>query len=258
MRFILSLMVLICFVACSKNKETLKVGVTNGPHAQIVEFVQKKAQKEGLKVEIVYFDDFIQPNIALDAKDIDANIYQHEPFLYDQMKSRGYKFKSLGRTILLPLGIYPNPAIKSFDDVKKGAKVLIPIDPTNSARALKLLEKSGLIDLSNHIDPSPRDVNKNPRELKIIEVEAPLIPRLLLDDADLGVINADWVIVSQIDPKTALLKESSDSANYTNLMVVREEDKARPDLKKFLNLYQSQDVADFIAETFKGVVDPQW
>lgn len=254
-----SILLAFSLIACSKQKDTLKVGVTGGPHAVIAEFVQKKAKEKGLNAELVTFDDFIQPNVALEAGDIDVNIYQHEPFLKEQMNSRGYKnFVVVGKAILLPLAIYGADHIKSIKDVKSDAKVLIPSDPTNAARALRLLEKAGLIKLINHINPTPKDLAENPLNLKIIEVEAPLIPRLLKDDADIAVINADWVIASGMDPAKALLKEEAKDSPYTNLIVAKKENQSRPDLKKFVELYHGDDVKKLIQDTFKGAVLPAW
>ncbi len=242
--------------ACSKHKEgELRVGVTNGPHAIIAEHVQKLAEAKGIKVKLIAFDEFIQPNVALDAGDIDLNIYQHEPFLHEQMQSRGYAFASLGKAIILPLGIYGADHVKSLKDIPRGAKALIPVDPTNSSRALKLLEAAGLIKLSNHINPMPKDLAQNALELKIIEVEAPLLPRLLKDDADIAVINADWVMVSGIDPNRALFKEGTDSP-YANLFVVKQGREGDHNIQNFIALYQSDDVKQFIQKQFKGAILP--
>ncbi len=248
----------LCLAACSKKSDhTLRVGMTNGPHAEIIEYVQKRAKAEGLDLELVPFDDFIQPNVALDAGDIDVNIYQHLPFLQEQMKSRGYDFVVVGKAITLPLGIYGADHVTSLSTLKHGTKVLISVDPSNAARSLMLLEKAGLLTLSNHINPSVKDIQENPLGLKIIEVEAPLIPRLLKDDADIAVIIADWVMVSGMDANKALFKEDAKST-YANLIVVKKGSETRADIQKLLHIYQSDDVKKFILEKFKGAILPAW
>lgn len=246
-------------VACQKEeKNVLKVGVTSGPHAQIAEKVVNLAKEQGMNVKIVYFDDFIQPNAALDAKEIDINIYQHQPFLGEQVASRGYKIKSMAKAILLPLGIYGGKNVKSLSDVKDSAKVLIPSDPTNGARALLLLQEAGLMKLGKQDNPTPRDIVENPKNLQIVEIEAPLLPRVLQEDADLAVINADWVIVADMDPKSALFTEKAQNSPYTNLIVVREGEQERADIIQFVKIYQSNEVKAFIEQTFKGAVIAAW
>jgi D-methionine transport system substrate-binding protein len=173
------------------------------------------------------------------------------------MKARGYSFVAIGKSILLPLAIYGADHVTSLDAVKHGAKVLISVDPSNGARSLNLLEKAGLITLSNHINPTPKDIAHNPHGLKIIEAEAPLLPRLLKDDADLAVIISDWVIVSGMDANKALFKEDI-NAPYANLIVVKQGNENRDDIKKFVALYQSDDVKKFIQDTFKGAILPAW
>ena len=249
---------ILTLLGCSKNdKNTLRIGVTNGPHAVIAEFVQQKATTEGLAITLIPFDDFVQPNLALEGGDLDVNIYQHEPFLKDQIASRGFKFVSVGKAILLPLGIYGNASVKTLQDMKKEATVLIPSDPSNGGRALKLLEKAKLLKLAQKDQPTLKDIEENPYGLKMVEVEAPLLPRLLKDDADLAVINADWVMVSGMDPSKALLKEETHSP-YANLIVVKEGMEKDPRMESLVRLYQSDDVKAFIHKTFKGAIVPAW
>lgn len=259
MRFFL-LPLFLLFLGCSKNEgdQTLRIGVTNGPHAKIVEFVLGKVHNHNIPVEIVYFDDFIQPNVALDAGEIDMNIYQHQPFLDEQVQSRGYKIESIAKAILLPLGLYGREGIKNLEAIPEGAKVLIPADPTNGARSLILLEKAGILTLKNVTNPTLFDIKTNPKNLKFVEIDAPLLPRLLKEDADLAVINADWVIVSGMDPKKALFTEEVKNSPYVNVMVVRTKDMENPKIQEFIHLYQSEDVKRFIEDTFKGAVIAAW
>lgn len=249
----------LALVGCSKRDENvLRVGVTSGPHAKIAEYVVEKARLQNVKVSITYFDDFIQPNAALAAGEIDLNIYQHQPFLDEQSASREYKIETVGKAILLPLGIYPGKNIKDFEDLKSGAKVLIPLDPTNGSRALLLLQSAGLLRLKNQKNPTMFDIQENPKNLTIVEVDAPLLPRLLQEDADLAVINADWVIVAGMNPHKALFTEEARNSPYVNVMVARSSDKDDPKIIQFMAFYQADDVRKFIEDTFKGAVIPAW
>ena len=257
-RFFTFITLALSLMGCSKDKKDhLRVGVTNGPHAIIAEFVQKKSAEAGLNVTLIPFDDFVQPNLALEGGDLDMNIYQHEPFLKDQIQSRGFQFVSIGKAILLPFGIYGNPSIKQLKDLKKGATVLIPSDPSNGGRALKLLEKAELLKIAPKEQPTLKDIIENPYDLKLVEVEAPLLPRLLKDDADIAVINADWVMVAGMDPTSVLFKEDTQSP-YANLMVIKKGNESDPRIQKFIDLYQNEDVRAFIHKTFKGAIIPAW
>ena len=151
----------------------LKIGVTAGPHADIVNKVKEIAKKQGLNVEIIEFNDFILPNEALASKDIDLNSYQHEAFLIGQAESRGYQLKSIGKTVVMPLGIY-SKKIKSLSELpSKGGKITIPNDPTNGGRALKLLAKNQVIELKDVSNPCVLDITSNPKNITFIEIEAP-------------------------------------------------------------------------------------
>lgn len=233
------------------NACAFKLGVTAGPHAMIAEEVANVAKKDGLTIDIIEFNDFILPNIALNQGDLDANSYQHQEFLDNQVKSRGFDLVSVGQTVLMPLGLYSNK-ITCLSNLKDGATVGIPNDPTNAGRALLLLEKADLIKLKDVPLPSMLDIVDNPKKLTIKELDAPLLPRSL-DDLDLAAINTDWVILSKLDPEKALLKESTDSP-YTNVIVVRKSDKDSTDVKKLLHAYHSKEVTDFIKSKFKGAV----
>ncbi|MBY0281860.1 MAG: metal ABC transporter substrate-binding protein [Alphaproteobacteria bacterium] len=239
----------------SSSIPSLKVGVTSGPHAMIIEHVREKAKENGLSINIVEFDDFILPNAALEQGDIQINCYQHKPFLDEQIASRKYKIQSIAKSVLMPMGVYSNK-IKSLDQIHDKAKIGIPNDPTNSGRALLLLAKSGLIELKNKEHPTLLDITKNTKELKIIELDAPLLPRSL-DDLDAAVINTDWVFLAKIDVKSAIYKETADSP-YTNLIVIKQGDENLPEIKKFVELYQSEDTKKFIESMFKGAILTGW
>jgi D-methionine transport system substrate-binding protein len=238
---------------------TLKVGVTSGPHAQILEKVRELALKHNIHVDIVEFNDFILPNEALHSGELDLNIFQHEPFLDSQIQSRGYKLKSLGKSVLMPMGIY-SAKFQKVELIPNESKIIIPNDPSNGARALLLLEKTGLIklkmDATNGALLSVQDIEDNPRKLKIIELDAPQVPRAM-DDAAAAVINTDWAVVSKIDPKTRIFSEDKDSP-YVNVIVGKEDNYKQTMIEKFIALYQSPEAKDYIQEAFAGMVLPGW
>ena len=241
------------FAIC--NAEALTVGVTAGPHAIIMEEVQKEAKTQGLDIKIVEFNDFILPNAALDDGSIDVNSYQHQPFLDEQIKSKGYKLVSVAKNIILPLGIY-STIHSSLADIKEGSKIAIPNDPTNGGRALLLLAKNNLLELKAVKNPTVLDITKNPKNIHLIEIEAAQIPRILLD-VDYGIVNTDWILTAGIDPNTALAKEDANSP-YVNIIVVRVGDENKEDIKKLISIYHSQHIKDFIIHQFKGAVMPAW
>lgn len=247
--------ILISLLLCTNYAYALKIGVTTGPHAIIMEEVKKEAKKSGLDIEIVEFNDFILPNAALAGKDIDANSYQHQPFLDEQVKSRGYKIVSVAKTIILPLGMY-SVKHKDLKAVKEGAKISIPNDPTNVSRALLLLQKANLIELKASDNPTILDISANPKQLKIIEIEAPQIPRTL-DDVDYGITNTDWILLAEMNPNDALIKEDTDSP-YANIIVVNTEDQNNEDIKQLISIYHNEHIKNFIIEKFRGAVLPAW
>lgn len=237
----------------SKTK-TLKVGVTAGPHAMIMEKVKEEASKKGLAIDVVEFNDFILPNVALDQGDLDANSMQHLPYLLDQNKTKGYKLVSIAKTVLMPMGLYSDK-ITSLAELKNNAQVAVPNDPSNEARALRVLEANGLIKLDKDIEmPSVLNITDNPKNLQIIELEAPQILRSL-DDVDCALTNTDWVMVAKRDPKTAIVQEGADSP-YANIIAVKESRQNEADLRKFVEIYHSQPIKDYIITEFKGAIIP--
>ena len=158
--------------------EEIKVGVTAGPHAQIMEAVKKAAAQDGLQIKIIEFGDYVQPNAALASGDLHANSYQHKPYLEQQIKDRGYKLVSVADTVTFPIGLY-SKKVKSLGELKEGARFGIPNDPTNGGRVLLLLQKKGLIKLKPDAGPkaTPLDITENPKKLKFVELDAAQLPR---------------------------------------------------------------------------------
>lgn len=242
--------------AKSDAKEvTLKVGASPVPHTEILNQVKDKLAKEGVKLEIVEFTDYVQPNIALNDKNLDANFFQHKPYLDEFNKSRNMNLVSIGSVHLEPMSVF-SKKIKDIKDLKDGAHVAIPNDPTNGGRALLVLQSAGLIKLRDGapITATPQDIAENPKHLVFSELEAPQLPRTL-EDADISVINMNFALEAKLDPKSAIYTESSDSP-YANIVVVRAGDENRPELKKLIDALHSPEVKDFINKKYGGSVKP--
>jgi D-methionine transport system substrate-binding protein len=236
----------------------LKVGVTAGPHAQVLDVVKAEAAKQGMTVQVIEFSDYVQPNAALVAGDLDLNSYQHQPYLDSTIADRGYKLTSIGKTVVFPIGIY-SKKVKDLKDLKQGAQVALPNDPTNGGRALLLLQDQGLIKLNPQagLKATPIDIVENPRKLRFIELDAAQLPRSL-DDVDVAAVNTNFAMEAGLNPLTDAIARESAESPYANVIVVREQDKDRADLLKFVGIYQSPVVKAFIEDKFKGAITAAW
>ncbi len=243
------------------DESVIKVGTISGPDAQIWSVVQKVAKREGLNVKVIEFNDYVQPNAALDAGDLDANSFQHQPYLDSQVKQRGYKIVSAGLTYISPLGVY-SKKLKSLKDLPQGAKVAVPNDPSNENRALLLLQAQGVIKLragagASGSNATPLDIAENPKKVKLVELDAAQLPRSLAD-VDAAAINTNYALAAGLQPtKDAIALEDVHSP-YANLIAVRTQDKDKPWVKKLVAAYQSEDVRQFIKTQFKGSVVPSF
>ncbi|QTF07306.1 MetQ/NlpA family lipoprotein [Brenneria izadpanahii] len=244
-----------------KDPNHIKVGVIVGAEQQVAEVAQKVAKdKYGLDVELVTFNDYVLPNEALSKGDIDLNAFQHKPYLDQQIKDRGYKLVSVGNTFVYPIAGY-SKKIKSLDELQDGAQVAVPNDPTNLGRTLLLLQKVGLIKLKENVGllPTVLDVTENPKNLKLVELEAPQLPRSL-DDAQiaLAVINTTYASQINLTPtKDGIFIEEKDSP-YVNLLVSREDNKDAENVKKFVQAYQSDEVNEAANKIFNGGAVKGW
>lgn len=246
--------------AAQKNTsgmKTLKVGATAVPHAEILEVVKPLLEKEGINLEIVEFNDYVQPNLALNDKELDANFFQHEPYLKNFMEEhKEVKLKSALGVHIEPMGVY-SKKVKDLKDLKDGAAIAIPNDPTNGGRALLLLQKAGLLKLKDGVNEKAtvQDVTENPHNFKFQEVEAAQVPRTL-DDVDAAVINTNYAMqVNLVPTKDALIMEDNTSP-YVNILAVRDGDEQRPEIQALVKALQSKEVKDFINEKYKGAVVP--
>jgi D-methionine transport system substrate-binding protein len=256
-RIILSAAVLAA-IAGAVRAETIKVGATAGPHAQILEAVKPVAAKQGLDIQIVEFSDYVMPNAALEAGDLQANSFQHQPYLDNQKADRGYRIETVGLTVNFPIGIY-SKKYKSWDAIPQGGSLSIPNDPTNGGRVLLLLRDKAALKLKDGVGfkPTVADIVENPRQLKIVEIDAAQTPRTL-DDVDAAAVNTNYATQAGLDPvKDAILREDP-KGPYANVIAVRTADKDKPWVKILVESYQSPEIRDFILTRFKGAVLPAW
>ena len=249
---------ILTLAATTAHAETIKIGVTPGPHAQILEAVKPIAAKNGLDIQIIEFTDYVVPNAALDAGDLQANSFQNQPYLDNQKADRGYKIESAGLTVNFPIGVY-SKKFKSWDAVPQGATVSIPNDPTNGGRVLLLLQDRGVLKLKDGVGfkPSIADIVDNPKKLKIVEVDAAQTARTL-EDVDAAGINTNYATQAGLDPvKDPILREDP-KGPYTNLIAVRAADKDESWVKTLVDSYHTPEVRDFVLTKFKGAVLPAW
>ncbi|EHB56889.1 MULTISPECIES: MetQ/NlpA family ABC transporter substrate-binding protein [Paenibacillus] len=242
--------------AAGQEKVTIKVGASPAPHAKILEHIKPALEKEGVNLEIVEFTDYVLPNTKVDSKEIDANFFQHKPYLDNEIKERGLKLESVIAVHVEPLGAYSR-TIKSVDELKDGAVVAIPNDPSNAGRALTLLSKNGVIKLADEtkLEATAKDITENPKNLEFKEVEAAMLPRML-DELDLAVINTNYALEAGLDPtKDALFIEDKDNP-YANLLVARPDNKDSEAIQKLAKALTSEDVKTFIEQEYKGAVIP--
>nr|WP_302519944.1 MetQ/NlpA family ABC transporter substrate-binding protein [uncultured Allisonella sp.] len=240
----------------SSESDTISVGTTAGYSEDVVEFVAKQAEKQGLHVKVVSFGDYVTPDQALAQGDIDVNSFQHGPFLDAFNQKNGTDLVSIGNTYLAPLRVYSKKH-KSLAELPNGASIAIPNDPSNEGRALLLLSKQGLITLKNGTDPTKAttaDIATNPKNIKIVELEAPQLPRAL-DDCDASVINGGYAVSAKLDPKTAIATED-DTSPYINIIATRAKDKDNPTYKKFVKIFQSPETKKYIEDNYADTLVP--
>lgn len=243
--------------SAASGAKTLKVGATAVPHAEILEAAKPLLEKEGITLEIVEFNDYVQPNLALNDKELDANYFQHEPYLKNFMdEHKEVKLKNAAGIHIEPMGVY-SKKITKLDELKDGATIAIPNDPTNGGRSLLLLEKAGIIKLKEGVGEKATvgDIAENKKNIKFQEVEAAQVPRTL-DDVDAAVINSNFAMQVNLDPtKDAMFIEDSTSP-YVNIIAVREGDENRPEIQALIKVLHSDEIKQFITEKYKGAVVP--
>ena len=245
--------------AASGDLRKIKVGASPSPHAEILEEANKVLKDKGYELDIVVYNDYVQPNIAVDTGELDANFFQHYPYLESFNEERGTKVVSAGVTHYEPFGIYAGK-VSSLDDLKDGAKIAVPNDVTNEARALQLLAAQGLIKIKDGagLTATKNDIVENPKNIELLEVEAAQVPRSL-QDVDVAVVNGNYAIEAGLKVKNALAVEdaSSEAANtYANIIAVKEGNEKNEEILALLDAIQSPEVKKFIEDKYEGAVVP--
>ncbi|KMJ57412.1 methionine ABC transporter substrate-binding protein [Bacillus sp. LL01] len=247
---------LLTAVGCSKDNETIKIGVS-GTDNRIWDFVAKKAEKEGLEIEIVTFSDYVQPNLALAQKELDANAFQTISYFNAFIKEHDLDLSPIATTVIAPMGLY-SEKYENVEDIPEGSKIAVPNEATNMGRAFLLLQEAGLIKLPDDFDGngSLDKIVENPKNLEIVPVVAGQTPRVLPDVAA-SIINNGIAVDAGLNPtEDSILHENDTATPYINIIAVRTEDKDREDLQKIAELYQEDDVKEFIEKEYKGSTIP--
>lgn len=239
--------------------QTIKVGVMSGTEEEVAQVVKTVAATKGLNVQLVPFSDYALVNEALARGDLDANAFQHKPYLDAQIAARGYKIAPVGFTFVQPIGLY-SKKLKAVADLPRGAKIGIPNDPSNGGRALNLLAAQGLIKLKDGkgLSPTLLDIAENPKGIVFSELDAAQLPRAL-PDLDAAVINTDHAINAGLDiRKDTIAVEKREGNPYANFVAARLGEENRTEIKTFVASYQSPEVAAFLNTRFKGAIIPAW
>jgi len=242
------------------DDETLTVGASSTPHAEILEQAKDDLAEKGYELDVEVFDDYVLPNQALDEGDLDASYHQHEPYLENFNEENGTDLVSAGEVHFEPLGLYPGKT-ETLDDLQDGAEIAIPNDATNGARALLLLEEAGLIKLDEDkgIEATTKDIEENPKDLEITELEASQIPRTV-QDVDLSVINGNYAVDAGFDVEDDALeiedKDSEAAQTYANIVAVQNGNEDDPAIEALMESLHSDDVKEFIDEEYQGAVVP--
>lgn len=237
---------------------TVKVGATPVPHVEILEFIKPELAKEGVNLEIVPFTHYALPNPAVDSGEIDANFFQHTPYLETFTVDRGLKLTTIGQVHIEPMGVY-SKKITKLDELKSGDGIAIPNDPSNGGRALLLLEKAGLIKLKEGVGvkATALDIVENSKGLKITPIEAAQLPRVLEDPAvTAAVINTNYALEGGLDPINDPLFLEDKNSPFANIVVVKESRKDDPNLQKLIKALNTPQVKKFLEDTYKGAVVP--
>lgn len=233
----------------------VKIGVTAGPHAEIMDNVKKLAEKDGLKIEVVEFSDFVSPNVALSQNELFANSMQHAPYLAATLKKEPkFELVEVFKTVNFPMAIYSSK-YKKVEDIPAGATIGIPNDPSNGARALLVLADKGFIELKdkNSVTSTVADITKNDKKYQIRELDAASIPKAM-PDLDIAVINANYALVAKLNPtKDSLLIERPDNP-FLNIFVTTKANANDPRIAQLKKIYQSAENKKFIEDHFKGTI----
>ncbi|MDC9812264.1 MetQ/NlpA family lipoprotein [Rhizobium binxianense] len=232
--------------------KSIKVGIMAGEEEDIWRVVASEAAKKGLKIETVIFNDYTQPNEALERGEVDANAFQHQPYLDNQIKQHGYHITRVGYTGVWPIGLYTRK-YKSVAEIPEGAVIGVPNDPSNEGRALRVLQNEGLIKLKGGtgILATVADVTDNPKKIEIKELDAGIVGRSI-DDLDAGVVNTDWALKSGLSPAERIAQEPIADNPYRNFIAVKDDNKDADWVKTLVSSYQNDTVKAEFDKVYKG------
>ncbi|EAH5545572.1 MetQ/NlpA family ABC transporter substrate-binding protein [Campylobacter upsaliensis] len=234
--------------------EKIVVAATPVPHAEILNQAKEDLEKEGYTLEVKEFTDYVLPNLATDNGEVDANFFQHTPYLEEFNKSKGTKLVKVANIHIEPMAVY-SKKYKNFNELKDGAKIAVPNDPTNESRALDIIAKTGLVSFNDKALKTPIDITQNPKNIKFIELKAAQLPRAL-SDVDVAVINSNYALLANLNPvKDSIFVEDKDSP-YANILVVKEGKEQDPKIKALTKALQSEKIKKFIEEKYNGAVIP--
>ncbi|MCR5125761.1 MAG: MetQ/NlpA family ABC transporter substrate-binding protein [Treponema sp.] len=250
MKKIIALASVALAVASVYAQSVLKVGATPEPHAEILNLVKDDLAAKGIELKVVEFTDYVTPNDAVESGDIDANYFQHIPYLESFNKEKGYHLVNAAGVHVEPFALY-SKKIKKLADLKKKATVAIPNDPTNEGRALLLLQEAGLITLKKNagITATPLDIASNPKKLKFKEIEAASLPRVL-GDVDAAVINGNYAIPAGLSAKKDGLFVEGSSSPYVNVIAVKAGNENKEEIKALIDAVKSEKVKNFVSEKY--------
>ena len=247
-----------CSAAEEKEGEsaTLKIGASPVPHSEILEFIKEDLQEEGIDLKIVEFTDYVTPNLALEEGEIDANFFQHGPYLESFNQEHGLSLESVLEVHVEPLSLYSD-TVDKIENLKADSVIAIPNDPTNGGRALLLLNEFGLIDLGEepNLQVTINDIKNNPKNLEFVELEAPQLPRSL-EDVDAAVINTNYALEAELHPAEDALITENENSPYTNVIATKESLKDSKKIKAFIEVLTGEEVEAFIREHYQGAVVP--
>ncbi|NLJ79379.1 MAG: MetQ/NlpA family ABC transporter substrate-binding protein [Tissierellia bacterium] len=238
------------------NEDLIKIGVSPVPHRELIELIEEDLKDEGIELEIIEFEDYVKPNLALAEGEIDANFFQHEPYMDNFKEENNIDIVSLGNVHVEPMGLFSSK-YDDIEDIEDGSEIAIPNDPTNGGRALLLLEKYGLIKLDPEagILATENDIEENPKNLKFTALESAYLPRAL-DEVDGAVINGNYALEADLVPtQDSIIIEGKDSP-YANIVAVRAGEENEDRFIKLLQALQSDKVKKFIEENYEGGVIP--
>lgn len=232
--------------------KTIKVGIMSGEDEDVWRVVTTEAAKKGLKIETVVFNDYTQPNEALERGEVDANAFQHQPYLDNQVKQHGYHIVRVGYTGVWPIGLYTKK-YKTVAELPKGAVIGVPNDPSNEGRALRVLQTEGLIKLKDGtgILATTADIAENPKSVEIKELDAGIVGRSI-DDLDAAVVNTDWALKSGLTPKDRIAQEPIDGNPYRNFIAVKQGSEGEAWVKTLVAAYQNDTVKAEFDKVYKG------